>query len=314
MRFFGLSREEKEFQREAQERWSEILEALTDCQRRLPEVELRFDQWSSSHMTGKDVEEIRRVLDDVKIIIENCSQALPILERLKDEVELPVEDFRHIKRDFLYEGESMEDIPAFNKIEAAYWVYDRVQSFIQHMRDEQMPWLENALAEVRDWATQSEPAVEQAATRAREVQARVDELERNYEVHLIQSRMLLNQIADELKNLEAARAENYHKGVVESAQTILSLADGAQRAAEDGIAFMQDPQVKYLEARAALDRMRSDFRRASLPEPVEIRDSEDKLAQARAAAMSANPNWEEAILYYNQAADAYDAALNQLYT
>ncbi|MCC6443484.1 MAG: hypothetical protein IT210_08510 [Armatimonadetes bacterium] len=314
MRFFGLSREEKEFQRQAQEQWSEILESVTECQKKLPDIELRFKQWSSSNMTSQDVQEVSRVLDDVKVIIENCSQALPALERVKDEVELPVEDFRRIKRDFLYEGELPEDIPSMDKIEAAYWVYERALSFIRHIRSEQLPWLEKALTEVRDWAARSDPAIEEAATRAREVKARIEELERAHEVHLIHSRMLLNELATELEKLESSREDRYHKGTVEAAQAILNLADAGLRAAEDGIGFMQDTQVKYLEARAALDRLRSEFRRANLPEPFDLREGEDKLAAARGIAMSASPSWEEAILNYNQAADAYDAAMSRLYS
>jgi hypothetical protein len=244
----------------------------------------------------------------VRESLEACEAGLPVLEQFEENFSL-APAFDRVARRFLAEDESPEALSFYSDYEAIQWLAERVVAYAQHVDTQLLPWLKNALGEVRQWIVKRQELEDQAPARVAAARQRLEEVRAAHpEIQWIRAASRLGQVEVALQAMEAARKSQHHKGVVDEASVAVAAADGVERTLEEGLGLLQDSSTRLLEAEDMLTQLGIFYAQRNMAQPALIQQAQQLLQQARERLAQQPPNWTEAILAYNQASELYDIA------
>jgi len=296
------SRDAREAREYVQNVLPNLSEAMDDSTTALDDLRFRAQRALRARLADGDVGTVEGVLRQAEANLDACRRVLPVLEEYVRSGRLDHAVFRELKPLLLHEDEDPSSVSFSTAPEAVRWLADRALEFAQYVRDTQIPWLEQAMEQVRDSASEADKAVEEAE------RARKDALDRLGQIRAVHPQISLvysEQIAQEMEELygqmQDAVKRRVYREVQEAADRVKRAAETAVASAEEALEFLRDPETKLQEGQAFLDRLAERYRLAGLELPDAFFASREALQAAGEEVRSREPDWTEAMRLYSEA-------------
>jgi hypothetical protein len=308
MRMPAIMAEQREIRRVLKGALEEARPLVESGRAAFNDVQLEMEGSTRPFLASGDTAQLNQVVGAVRESLEACEAALPVLEQFEENFSL-APAFDRVARRFLAEDESPDELQFYSDYEAIQWLAERVVAYAQHVDTQLLPWLKNALGEVRQWIVKRQELEDQAPARVAAARQRLEEVKAAQpEVQWIRAANRLAEGEAALQAMEAARKSQHHKGVVDQASAAVAAADGVERALEEGLGLLQDGHTRLLEAEDMLSQLGIFYAQRNMAQPEPIQQARQLLQQARERLAQQPPNWTEAILAYNQASELYALA------
>jgi hypothetical protein len=304
----AITAEQREARRVLKGALQEARPLVDKGQAALNDFLLEMEGSTRAFLASGDSAQLQRVMADTQEILAASEAALPVLEQFEENFSV-APTFAQVARRFLAEDESPEAMRFFSDYEAARWLAERVVAYAQHVDGQLLPWLREALGEVRQWIVKRQEVEDEAPRKVAAARQRLEEARAAHPA--VQWIRAANRLADaegSLQALEAARKAQHHKGLVDAATAAVTSAAAAERSIEEGLGLMQDPNTRLLEAEDMLTQLAVFYAQRNMAQPEPLHQARTLLQQARENSAAVPPGWTEAILAYNQASELYEIA------
>lgn len=308
MRMPAITAEQREIRRVLKEALDEARPLLEQGRAAFNDFQLEMEGSLRSFFASGDTAKLNQVVESVRENLQACEAALPVLEQFEENFSL-APAFHQVKRRFLAEGETLAGLEFGSDYEAIQWLAERVVAYARHVGEQLLPWLKQALDEVREWIVKRQDVEDQAPARIEAARQRLAAARSAHpELQWIHAANRLAEAEAALRTMEEARGVQHHKGVVDAASAAIAGADAVERSIEEGLGVLQDPNARLLEAEDMLTQLSIFYAQRNMAQPAPIQQARQLLQQAREKLQQQPPNWTEAVLAYNQASELYDLA------
>ncbi len=308
MRMPAITAEQRESRRVLKGTLEEARPLITDGRARFNDIQLEMEGSTRAFLATGDTAQLNQGVDGVRQSLDACEAALPVLEQFEENFSLAAA-FDRVARLFLAEDEPADELEFYNDHEAIHWLAERVLAYAKHVDGQLLPWLQGALGEIRQWIVKRQEVEDQAPARVQAARQRLVEARAAHpDVQWIRAANRLAEAEAALQAMEAARGQQFHKGIVDAANAAIAVAEGAERAVEEGVGLLTDWNTRVLEAEDMLTQLGVFYVQRNMAQPPPIPQARGLLQQAREKLQQQPPNWTEAILAYNQASELYEIA------
>jgi hypothetical protein len=308
MRMPAITAEQREVRRVLKGALEEARPLVARGRAGLNDVLLEMEGTTRSFLAAGDMTQLNQVISAARESLEACEAALPVLGQFEENFSL-APAFDRVARRMLAEDEAPEELEFASDFEAIRWLAERVLAYARHVDSQLLPWLKNALGEVREWIVKRQEVEDQAPARVHAARLRLDGAQAAHpEVQWVRAANRLAEASAALQAMQAARGKQHHKGIVDAATAALAAADGVERSIEEGAGLLADWQTRLLEAEDMLTQLAVFYAQRNMAQPAPIEQARQLLQQARQKLQQQPPGWTEAVLAYNQASELYDIA------
>lgn len=284
-------REDREAAEYVRDLIPELTEAMDSSAASLQDLRFRADRALRPRLAEGDVQTVQSVLDQAEANLDACRRVLPALEEYVRSCRLDHGVFRELKPLLLREGEEPSTVSFDNARDAVRWLVDRSLEFARYVRDVQIPWLEQAMEQVRDTAGEADRAVAEAEKARSEAVARLSQVQANHpQIKLVYSEQIAEEMEELYTQMQECVSRRVYAEVIDVADRVRRAAEAVVASADEALEFLREPEAKLQEGQAFLDRLAERYRLARLELPDVYYASREALDAAADQVRSLEPD------------------------
>ncbi|HEY3281539.1 MAG TPA: hypothetical protein VGN26_04645 [Armatimonadota bacterium] len=303
--------------REAQETLEDVkprlVSVLSDAGSEFQTVRFRAERVLEGELTAEDRRQLSEAVESTDANLDACRHALSVIQNYERTKDVPVNDFRHLKQQFLTQEDDPEDITFDSPHDAIQWIANRALEFAEYVRDTQLAWFRKSLGEAQDALDTETTETGEAEEARKQAQEMLEQAKQQMpQVRFTHAEQQMRELEDAWVEFQQLSRQKLHSDTAEMAQELGGLAQQVIDAVQETQEFVQDPQGKHLEAKEFLDELRTRLQQGGGGMPTEVGEAEEALTESRAEMQKPSPDLSEAARLYSRASTLAAQAVGYL--